>query len=106
MLTRGEVWLVDLDPTVGSEIRKTRPCAIVSPDAIHRNIRTVLIVPLTSGSRPAPARVQIQFDGVPGFLMLEQIRAVDRKRLRKKLGVLDAATLSKTLTTLQYLFTE
>ncbi len=105
-LTRGEVWLVELDPTVGSEIRKTRPCVIVSPDAIHNNIRTVLIVPLTSGSRPAPARVDVQFAGVKGFIMVEQIRAIDRLRLVKKLGILDGPTLSKTLKTLQILFTE
>ena len=106
LLARGEVWLVEPDPTVGSEIRKTRPCVIVSPDAIHNNIRTVLIVPLTSGSRPAPARVEVKFAGVDGFILLEHIRAVDRLRLIKKLGVLDEATLSKALKTLQILFSE
>ena len=106
LLTRGEVWLVNLDPTVGSEIRKTRPCVIVSPDAIHNNVRTVLIVPLTSGSRPAPARVEVKFAGVDGFVMLEHIRAVDRSRLVKRLGVLDPSALSRTLKTLQVLFTE
>jgi len=106
VLTRGEVWLVNLDPAVGSEIRKTRPCAIVSPDAIHNNVRTVLIVPLASSSRPAPARVAVQFAGVDGFIMLEHVRAVDRSRLIKRLGALDPGALSRTLKTLQILFTE
>lgn len=104
-LTRGDVWLVNLDPTVGSEIRKTRPCVIVSPDEIHNNVRTVVIVPLTSGSRPAPARIETEFQGVPGLIMLEHIRSVDRQRLVKKFGALDENTLARVLKTLQQLFT-
>lgn len=105
-LNRGDVWLAALDPTVGSEIRKTRPCVVVSPDEIHNNVRTVIIAPLTTGSRPAPGRVEVNFGGVDGLIMLEHIRSVDKTRLAKKVGVLDGATLTKALSTLQTLFSE
>ena len=103
-LSRGDVWLINLDPTVGSEIRKTRPCVVVSPDEIHNNIRTVLVAPLTSGSRPAPARVKVVFDGIDGFVVLEHIRSVDRLRLVKKLGRLDETALAGILKTLREMF--
>ncbi|HWU49556.1 MAG TPA: type II toxin-antitoxin system PemK/MazF family toxin [Asticcacaulis sp.] len=103
-LSRGDVWLVALNPTLGSEIQKTRPCVIVSPDEIHNHIRTVLVAPLTSGSRPAPARIKIAFDKVDGFVMLEHIRSVDRLRLTKKLGRVDDEILADILKTLREMF--
>ena len=103
-LSRGDVWLVSLDPTVGSEIQKTRPCVIISPDEIHNNIRTVLVAPLTSGSRPAPARIKVTFNAIDGLVMLEHIRSVDRLRLVKKLGHLEEAPLADILKTLREMF--
>lgn len=105
-LNRGDVWLISLDPTVGSEIRKTRPCVVVSPPEMHDNIRTVIIAPLTSGSRPAPARVAVTFNGIEGLVMVEHVRSVDKQRLIKRLGSLDPSALSQVLDTLQSLFSE
>ena len=103
---RGDIWLVTLDPTVGSEIQKTRPCVIVSPDDMHDHLRTVLAAPLTSGSRAAPFRVATDFGGRQGLILLDQIRLLDKVRLVKKLGALDATTLGTTLTILQSIFAE
>jgi len=103
---RGEVWLVTLDPTQGSEIRKTRPCAIISPDEMNPHLNTVLIAPLTTGNRPAPYRIEVDFQGRPGRILLDHLRSIDKMRLVKRVGQLDAGTLSKTLATLQALFTE
>lgn len=103
---RGEVWLIDLVPTVGSEIRKTRPCLIVSPDAMNEGLRTVTIMPLTSGSSPAPFRVETIFAGREGRLLPEQLRTVDRMRLRKQVGTLSPDTLRAALTTLRDMFNE
>jgi mRNA interferase MazF len=103
---RGEVWLVNLDPTVGSEIQKTRPCVVVSPQEINDHLPTMLVAPLTSGSRPAPFRVGTTFAGKPGLMLLEQIRAVDARRLVKKVGRIDRATLSAALSILRSLFAE
>ena len=105
-IPRGDVWLVSLDPTVGSEIRKTRPCVVISPPEMHNNIRTVLIAPMTSGSKPAPGRVHVHFNDKDGFILLEQIRAVDKSRLIKNLGIITPAELSRTLHTLQDIFTK
>lgn len=103
-MKRGEVWLVMLDPTVGSEIRKARPCAIVSPDALNVALRTVIVSPLTSGSRPARFRVASNFAGEPGLIVAEHTRSVDKVRLLKHLGRLDAATLANLLHVLRELF--
>ena len=103
---RGEVWLVNLDPTVGREIRKTRPCVIVSPSEINDHLSLVLAAPLTSGSRPAPFRVATTFDGKPGLMLLEQVRAVDRARLVKRVGRLEPAILSAALDVLRALFSD
>ena len=103
---RGDVWLVGLDPTQGSEIRKTRPCVVVSPDEMNPHLNTVLIVPMTTGNRPAPYRIDVHFQGKPGRILLDQLRCVDKMRLIKHLGELDSVLLSNTLTTLQSLFTE
>ncbi len=77
---RGEVWLATLDPTVGSEIQKTRPCVIVSPDELNAALRTVIVAPMTTGSRPAPFRVAVPFQGKSGLILAEQIRTLESAR--------------------------
>ena len=104
MVTRGEIWLVNLDPTVGSEIRKTRPCVVVSPPEMHDHLRTVIVAPMTTGSRPAPFRVAVSHGGKRGLILLDQMRAVDKTRLAGKLGTVSAKTLTTTLNTLQEAF--
>jgi mRNA interferase MazF len=81
VVRRGEIWLVTLDPTAGSEIQKTRPCLVISPAEIHDHLRTVIVAPMTSGSRPAGFRIPVRFDGVDGLILLEQSRALDKRRL-------------------------
>ena len=103
---RGDVWLIDLDPTVGREIQKTRPCVVVSPEEINEHLSVVLVAPLTGGSRPAPFRVATAFSGKSGLMLLEQIRAVDSGRLVKKVGKIDRLTLSAALGVLRSLFAE
>ena len=103
---RGQVWLVHLDPTQGSEIRKTRPCVVVSPDEMNPHLNTVLIAPLTTGNRPAPYRIDISFQGKAGRILLDHVRSVDKMRLAKHLGDIAPAKLSDTLATLRSLFTE
>jgi mRNA interferase MazF len=83
---RCEVWLVNLDPTVGSEIQKTRPCVVISPDEMNRYIRTLLVAPMTTKGRPWPTRVAFTFDRKEGQVVLDQIRTIDRERLVRKLG--------------------
>lgn len=85
---RFEVWLIELDPTKGSEIKKTRPCVVVSPDAVNKYLNTVTVVPLTSVLRGYPTRVNCIFQGKEGQAMVDQIRALDKTRLKKKLGVM------------------
>lgn len=103
-MTRGEIWLVNLDPTVGSEIEKTRPCVIVSPAEMHDHLRTAIVAPMTTGSRPAPFRIAVSHGGKRGLILLDQMRAVDKTRLAKKLGAVSAKTLTATLNTLQEVF--
>lgn len=103
-VARGEVWLVNLDPTVGSEIRKTRPAVIISPPEMHDHVRTVLIAPMTTGSRAAPFRVEVTLQGKRGLILLDQVRAVDKVRLVKRLGTVSDETLKATLTTLGEIF--
>lgn len=91
-MVRGEIWLAALDPTVGSEIQKTRPCVIVSPDELNAHLRTVIVAPMTTGSRPAPFRVPLRFKGKDGLILPDQMRTVDKGRLVKRLGRVDAAT--------------
>ena len=104
MVKRGEVWLVALDPTVGSEIQKTRPCVIVSPDELNASLRTVIVVPMTTGSRPAAFRVAVQFKGKDGLALPDQVRTVDRGRLVKRAGTIDVNILNEILHTLQASF--
>jgi mRNA interferase MazF len=104
MVARGDIWLVSLDPTVGSEIKKSRPCVVVSPPEMHDYLRTVIVAPMTTKSRPAPFRIPLSHGGKKGLILLDQIRAVDRVRLAKKMGSVSAKTLSLTLDTLQEVF--
>lgn len=106
MVARGEVWLLALDPTLGSEIQKTRPCIVISPPEIHDYLRTLIIAPMTTGSKSAPFRIPVSFQGKDGLVLLDQIRAVDKTRLVKKLGSVEAKTLSSVLETLQEVFAE
>jgi mRNA interferase MazF len=101
---RFDVYLVDLDPTKGSEMRKTRPCVIVSPDDMNRHIRTVIIAPLTSAIRAYPTRVDVTFADKEGQVALDQIRTIDKSRLLKKLGVLSTAKGRQLAATLQQMF--
>jgi len=87
-VSRFDVFLVNLDPTVGSEIRKSRPCVIVSPDEMNRYLRTVVVAPLTTSGRAYPSRVQIRFGGKHGQVVVDQLRTVDRTRLTRRLGAL------------------
>lgn len=103
---RGDVWLAVLDPAVGAEIQKTRPCVIVSPPELHDHLRTVLAVPMTTDSRPAPFRIPVRFAEKTGLILLDQIRALDKQRLIKRLGAIDARTLRATLGRLQAVFAE
>ena len=105
-MTRGEIWLVNLDPTIGSEIQKTRPCVVVSPAEMNDHLRTVIIAPLTTKSRAAPFRVGLTHGGQKGLILLDQMRAVDKARLTKKLGAVPAKTLASTLNTLREVFAE
>src|ERR1035438_1247344 len=89
---RDEVWLVSLDPTQGSEIQKTRPCLVVSPNEANEYLRTVIIAPMTTTERPYPTRIGITFQSRRGQVALDQIRAVDRQRLVRKLGTAPAKT--------------
>ena len=103
-MKRGEVWLATLDPTVGSEIQKTRPVVIVSPDELNGLLRTVIVAPMTTGSRPAPFRVAVRFKGKDGLIIAEQLRALDRARLVKRLGVLEPKTSAKLIGVLGRMF--
>lgn len=105
-LARGEIWLVALYPTLGAEIQKTRPCVIVSPSELHDHLRTVLVAPMTTGSRPAPFRIAVRFEDKAGLILLDQIRALDKQRLIGRLGMLDRRTLRATLGRLQDIFAE
>ena len=100
----GDIWLAQLDPTVGSEIQKTRPCVVIAPDEMNAHLRTVIVAPMTTGLRPAGFRVALTFQGQQGLIVLDQIRALDRARLVKRLGALRPATLALTLQTLQAMF--
>ena len=104
MVTRGEVWLVTLDPTLGSEIHKTRPTLIISPPEIHDYLRTVMVAPMTTGARPAPYRIAVTFQGKRGLILLDQIRTIDKIRLVRRLGSVSPSTLVSVLKTLQKVF--
>lgn len=104
MVKRFEVYLTNLDPTIGFEIQKRRPCLIISPDELNRNVRTVIIAPMTTKSRSLPSRVACAFEGKNGFIVLDQIRALDKIRLSGKLGEITDQTQTKVLEKLQEMF--
>src|SRR5881275_2089780 len=97
VINRFDVYLVNLDPTVGSEIQKTRPCLVVSPDEMNHNIRTAIVAPMTTKGPSYPTRVPCRFKGKNGQVVLDQIRAVDRARLVKKLGRIDGTPAAAVL---------
>ncbi len=103
-IRRGEVYLVALDPTRGAEIRKTRPCVVVSPDELNQHLRTVVIAPLTSVTRPLPFRVTCTFQGRRGQVVTDQLRTVDRERLVRRLGRLSDETRLAVLAVLRDMF--
>lgn len=103
-MKRGEVWLATLDPTVGSEIQKTRPVVIVSPDELNRSLRTVIVAPMTTGGRAAPFRLAVNFSGKDGLVVADQLRALDKARLVKKLGRLHAPEFAAMLRILTSMF--
>jgi mRNA interferase MazF len=96
--------LTTLDPTRGREIKKTRPCVVVSPDELNAHLQTVIVAPLTSSGKPYPFRVPCRFDKKPGLVVLDQIRTVDRDRLVRRLGTLTSAELENTLGVLREMF--
>lgn len=102
---RGDVFLINLDPSRGSEIQKTRPCVIVSPDELNAHLRTFIVAPLTTGSHAYPFRISCRFQGRAGHIVLDQIRTVDRERLVRCLGKLSSPTLGRALAILQEMFT-
>ena len=102
---RGDIFLVNLNPTRGDEIQKTRPCVVVSPDELNTHLRTFIIAPLTTGSHGYPFRVPCRFQGKSGHVVVDQIRAVDRERLVRRLGKLSPSALRHVLAKLQEMFT-
>jgi mRNA interferase MazF len=101
---RGYVYLVQLDPTRGGEIRKTRPCVVVSPDELNEHLQTAIIAPMTSVLRPYPFRVTCRFAGRPGQVVIDQLRTVDHERLIRRLGRLSSATFREVLSVLGEMF--
>jgi mRNA interferase MazF len=104
LVSRGDIFLVALNPTRGSEIRKTRPCAVVSPNELNAHLRTFIVAPLTTGGHPYPFRVSCKFDGKDGHVVADQLRAVDRDRLIKRLGSLSETKVNELLGVLQAMF--
>lgn len=104
MVKRGEVWLINLDPTIGSEIQKTRPCVVVSPSEMNEHLRTVIVAPMTSKGIDAPFRPQLTFQATKGRILLDQLRTVDKARCVKKLGAVSGTMQQKILMTLQEVF--
>ncbi len=104
VVKRFDVYLVTLDPTVGSEIMKTRPCLVVSPDEMNRHIATVIVAPMTTGGQPYPSRVSCQFQGKDGQVVLDQLRTVDKARLVKFLGSIPEETQRAVLDILGRMF--
>ena len=106
VIRRFEVYLVDLDPTVGSEIQKSRPCLVISPDEMNAHIATVIVAPMTSRGRDYPSRVPCQFQGKDGQIVLDQIRTVDKSRLANRLGLIGPEIQKQVLDMLAEMFAE
>jgi mRNA interferase MazF len=104
VINRFDVYLINLDPTIGSEIQKTRPCLIISPDEMNRHIRTVIVAPMTTAGKDYPTRVKCSFKKKKGQIVLDQIRTIDKTRLIKKLGKIDPETQVEVISFLQRLF--
>jgi len=104
VISRFDVYLVNLDPTIGHEVRKTRPCLIVSPDEMNQYIGTVIVAPMTTKARDYPTRVNLTFQGKKGQIVLDQIRTIDKIRLIKRLGKIDKNTAQKVLEILAEMF--
>ena len=103
-MKRFEVYLANLDPTIGAEIKKTRPCVIISPDEMNRHIRTVIVAPMTTAGKDYPTRVPCMFNKKKGQIVLDQIRTIDKIRLVKNLGTISSETQLKVVAILQKLF--
>lgn len=106
VIERFEVYLVNLDPTIGSEIQKTRPCLVISPDEMNKHIATVIIAPMTTQARDYPTRLNCQFQGKEGQVVLDQLRTVDKTRLLTRLGRIDVSIQKQVLAVLSELFAE
>jgi mRNA interferase MazF len=106
VVKRFEVYLVNLDPTIGSEILKTRPCLIISPEEMNNHITTVIVAPMTTKGRDYPTRLSCQFEGKDGQIVLDQIRTVDKTRLVKKLGKISGSTQKEVLAVIMEMFAE
>ena len=104
VINRFDVYLINLDPTIGSEIQKTRPCLIISPDEMNRHIRTVIVAAMTTAGKDYPTRVKCKFKRKKGQIVLDQIRTIDKTRLIKKLGKIDPETQIEVISILQRLF--
>jgi len=105
-MTRGDVHLVRLDPTLGTEIQKTRPCVIVSPDELNAHLRTVIVAPMTTSGSAYPWRIRCRFQKRSGYVVLDQLRTVDRGRLVKRLGILTTETMAEVLGGLHEMFAD
>ena len=103
---RGEIWLAALDPTIGLEIQKTRPCVIISPPETHDFLRTVTVAPMTTGSRPAPYRIPVRFQRKDGLILLDQMRTLDKQRLVRRQGAVSGSTLRAALAAMREMFEE
>ena len=104
VVNRFDVYLINLDPTVGYEIKKTRPCLIISPDEMNRHIRTVIVAPMTTAGKEYPTRISCTFKKKKGQIVIDQIRTIDRSRLIKRLGTIDPNTQLEVIKVLQRLF--
>ena len=104
MVKRGDIWLVNLDPTIGSEIKKSRPCVVISPPELNSQLRTMMVAPMTTKGFAAPFRVPITHAGTKGLIVLDQLRTVDKSRLAKRLGAASTKTMALVLSTLQEFF--
>jgi len=104
VVNRFDVYLINLDPTVGSEIKKIRPCLIISPDEMNRNIHTVIVAPMTTAGKEYPTRISCTFQKKKGQIVIDQIRTIDKSRLIKKLGTIDPNTQLDVIAVLQRLF--
>ena len=104
VVNRFDVYLINLDPTVGSEIKKIRPCLIISPDEMNRHIRTVIVAPMTTAGKEYPTRISCTFKKKKGQIVIDQIRTMDKSRLIKRLGTIDPNTQLEVIAVLQRLF--